>query len=315
MKVWLVGCGAMAIDYFNVLQDIDDISLNVIGRGEKSANSFYSKTSFKPFVGGVFKATQDIELPEYAIVAVGVDAIHDATKELILAGVKNILVEKPAGISVNEVSELMSLAKFHSVNVYVGYNRRFYAAVLKAKEIIETDGGVESFQFELTEWAHIIAKLDKPKTVLENWFVANSTHVADLAYFLGGRPKEISCFTNGSLDWHERSSSFYGAGRTENGSLFSYSGNWESPGRWGLEVNTKEHRLLFRPMEELQVQCKGSVAISSVDIDDNLDKKYKPGLYLQVLTFFGKSMYTENLCTLKEHLASMEIYTKMAGYK
>lgn len=50
------------------------------------------------------------------------------------------------------------------------------------KKIIAEDGGITSFNFEFTEWAHVIEKLDYPREVFENWFFVNSTHVVDLAF-------------------------------------------------------------------------------------------------------------------------------------
>ena len=67
--------------------------------------------------------------------------------------------------------------------------------------------------------------------------------------------------------------------------LFSYHANWEAPGRWSVEILTPKHRLYFKPMETLQIQEIGSVAVNPVQIDDTLDKEFKPGLYLQVKSF------------------------------
>ena len=41
------------------------------------------------------------------------------------------------------------------------------------------------------------------------------------------------------LDWHSSSSQFCGSGITDKGALFSYSADWESPGRWGIEIKTE----------------------------------------------------------------------------
>ena len=78
--------------------------------------------------------------------------------------------------------------------------------------------------------------------------------MVDLAFNLGGIPKELSSFTAGSLDWHPSAAVFSGAGISENGAPFNYRANWESAGRWGVEVLTKEHKLILRPMEKLQIQ-------------------------------------------------------------
>ena len=44
---------------------------------------------------------------------------------------------------------------------------------------------------------------------------------------------------------------------------------------------TKKSRLIFRPMEKLQIQKIGSVAIEEVPLDNALDLNFKPGLYKQ----------------------------------
>ena len=119
---------------------------------------------------------------------------------------------------------------------------------LSPQDIIKLDAGVTSFNFEFTEWANTIEPLVKAEGIKEKWFLGNSTHVVDLAFYLGGKPKKISTFTSGSLVWHPSSSVFAGAGITDKDILFSYSANWESAGRWTVEVLTKDNKLIFEPM-------------------------------------------------------------------
>jgi hypothetical protein len=91
---------------------------------------------------------------------------------------------------------------------------------MKAKEMIEQDGGVLSFNFEFTEWPHTIEVLDIKEEVKQHWFLANSTHVVDTAFFLGGRPRQLTSFQANSLDWHKSGAIFTGAGISENDALF-----------------------------------------------------------------------------------------------
>jgi hypothetical protein len=65
---------------------------------------------------------------------------------------------------------------------------------------------------------------------------------------VGGTPVELATFTAGAFAWHPAASAFAGAGRTDRDVLFSYHSNWAAPGRWGLEVLTSKHRLIFRPL-------------------------------------------------------------------
>jgi len=51
---------------------------------------------------------------------------------------KHVIVEKPAGISVAQLDELLALEKQHGVCVRVGFNHRFHPAFQKAREIFES---------------------------------------------------------------------------------------------------------------------------------------------------------------------------------
>jgi len=312
-KIWLIGAGEMAQNYIKVLKSLKK-EFVVIGRGEDTAKQCEETACCKVKVGGLeeFLATKH-ELCSHAIVAVGVENLYETTKQLLDCGVKNILVEKPGALYDWQFEELNNLVNEKISNVLIAYNRRFYAPVLKAQEIIKEDGGVTSFNFEFTEWSHVIEPLIKGKGVKEKWFLGNSTHVVDLAFYLGGKPKEICSFSNGSLSWHLSASNFSGAGVSENGALFNYQANWESAGRWSVEVLTKENRLIFRPMEKLQIQKKGSVTqIFDETIDYSLDEQYKPGLYLQTKNFLEDNF--EEMHPIQEQYEMTNIYNKIANY-
>ncbi len=310
MNVWLIGTGPMAIEYYKVLTDLD-LTVKIIGRGEKSAIKFKKETGVDVFIGGLseFLLTNP-QLPEKAIVAVGVEQLCQCSIDLINAGVKDILVEKPGGLNYQQIVYLSQYANERSAEIYLGYNRRFYASVLKAQEIIQNDGGLTSFNFEFTEWSHKIKDIPKAEGVKEQWLIANSSHVIDLAFYLGGLPNEISCYSagQGEIDWHPQAARYSGAGVTKNGVLFNYQANWNAPGRWRLEFLTHKHRLYFAPLEKLQIQDLGSIVVKDVSgIDYTLDEKYKPGLFLEV-QFFIKGM--KSLKTLKEQIYEFSKYLK-----
>lgn len=311
-KIWLIGAGLMAQDYIKVLDALKKDFI-IIGRGEESAKKCEEVVGYKVITGGLdtFLYTKP-KVCSHAIVSVSVEKLYETTKRLLEYGVKNILVEKPAGLHQSEFDDLVQITNKNKANVFVAYNRRFYASVLKAREIIEKDGGVTSFNFEFTEWGHVIAPIKKAEGVKDKWFLCNSTHVVDLAFYLGGKPKEICSFTKGSLDWHQSSSIFAGAGVSEKNALFSYQANWESAGRWSVEILTNENRLILRPMEMLQIQKKGSIDCKTLDVDEIFDEMYKPGLYLQTEQFLKNQK--SNFCSIEEQLSMYKIYSEMANY-
>src|SRR6185369_17066140 len=77
-----------------------------------------------PQVDAVVVATINSELAPIAAAA-------------IKAG-KHVIVEKPAGISVQQIDELIALEKKHGVCVRVGFNHRYHPAFQKAREIFES---------------------------------------------------------------------------------------------------------------------------------------------------------------------------------
>lgn len=303
----------MAVDYVKVLQALE-LNFSIIGRGEQSAKNCREATGCEVITGSLlgYLSTKP-PVSSHAIVAVGVEKLHETTLQLLDYGVKNILVEKPAGLNKQEIEMVYQKAKERNAQVFVAYNRRFYASVLRAKEILSEDGGMTSFNFEFTEWAHEIEKLRKADGVKENWFLGNSSHVVDLAFYLGGKPKEICTFTAGGLAWHPAASIFSGAGVSESGALFSYQANWESAGRWSVEMLTKNHRLILRPMEKLQIQKKGSVAVEFAVCDYKLDESFKPGLFLQTKHFINNTK--DGLCDIEYHIGMMDKYNRIASYE
>lgn len=314
IEVLLVGTGYMGKEYARVLKEMN-VCLTVVGRGEESAALFEIETGIPALRGGLDAYLQrEKQLPCYAIVASSVESSVENVMALLKAGIKNILAEKPVGLNVREIEMLCDLAEKQNANVYVAYNRRYYASTDKALQIISDDGGVVSYHFEFTEWINQISKYawKHSEEFLNATIECNSSHVIDLAFFLGGHPSEMTSFISGenSIDWHRKCAVYAGAGRTGAGVLFSYCANWIAPGRWGVEIMTRRHRLYFRPMEELHIQELDSVKIEKVDIDDSLDKKFKPGLYKEVQSFL-MNIDIEKRKSIQQQLTDMKLYEQM----
>lgn len=302
----------MAVDYYKVLLGLGYTSV-VIGRGEDSAKVFELKTGGQVIQGGLkYYLAQQPAIPKAAIVCVGIEQLAEITLTLLDYGIKRILLEKPGGLTMEELEENVVNSDSLDAKVFLAYNRRFYSSVLKGKEIIEEDGGVVSFHFEFTERSHQVHEWNKSKKVLEHWFLCNSSHVADMAFFLGGFPKEINCLTCGSLEWHPSAAAFTGSGKAETGAAFSYHANWAAPGRWGVEVMTNQYRLIYRPLEKLSLQRIGLDDLIQVDLEDDIDLRYKPGLFKQVKKFLEGD--DASFCTISQQLENFQLYYRMAGY-
>jgi hypothetical protein len=79
-----------------------------------------------------------------------------------------------------------------------------------------------------------------------------------------------------------------------------------------VELLTRQHRYLLRPLETLQAISLGSVDPQPIALDDALDQQFKPGLYRQCEAFL--SGHIQQLCSLAQQLKAFPIYTRIAGY-
>jgi predicted dehydrogenase len=297
--ILIVGTGRMGAAYAKVLRAMS-LNMVVIGRGEQSASQFEKETGIQPITGGFETWLAHAEhVPNTAIVVLPVEELASAAHLLLSYGVRRILLEKPGGLNRSELQAVRIDAQTRNADVYVGYNRRFYASTLKVLEFIQEDEGVSSFHFDFSEWSHTISQSDKAPAVKNNWFLANSTHVVDLAFYVGGIPRQLNAYTAGGLDWHPAASVFSGSGCTDKGALFSYHANWESPGRWGVELMTRKRRLIMRPLEQLQVQHIGSAIIEQASLAVPMALIYKPGLYRQTEAFLESSDHA-SLVTIEQ---------------
>ena len=216
-------------------------------------------------------------------------------------------MEKPGSTNIKEINKLNNLANRKKVEILIAYNRRFYQSVLKMRKLIKKDGGVSSMNFEFTEWCHKLNPSKRNPKVTEKWLIANS-HVIDLAFHLCGKPKNWNCWQSGNFDWHPASARFCGSGITSKKVLFSYLSDWKSPGSWGLEFLTSKNRYILKPLESLKVVRLRSVKVENINIKKQIDKQFKPGLFIQTKNFLEKN--NNFFCTLSEQVENMKIFTK-----
>jgi predicted dehydrogenase len=128
------------------------------------------------------------------IVAVINSALAEVSAAAICAG-KHVIVEKPAGISVKQIDELIALADKYRVCVHVGFNHRFHPAFIKAREVFDS-GVMGELMFIRARYGHGgRVGYDKewradPKLSGGGELIDQGIHLIDLAgWFLGGFKK------------------------------------------------------------------------------------------------------------------------------
>lgn len=301
----------MAAQYVKVLNALK-IDFTVVARSKQSAIKFKSESATERIVFSMDAALKQFLPGDSAIVAVSIPSLAPLAIQLLNAGIKNLLLEKPAATNPDELEQLAVASKILGAKVFVGFNRRYYSSVKYLREQALIEGGISSFTFEFTEWPNVIEGLTLTAYEKQHWVWMNSFHVIDLAFHLGGYPQKIECLRSEKLDWHDKGAIFAGSGRSENGALFSYKADWGAPGRWSLEFCTPWNRYILRPMEQLYVIHSGTLTSEEVTLD-TADQVFKPGLMRQLIAFLlGKD--NQYLCGIDEQVKSIELCQKMTGY-
>lgn len=280
MKILLFGSGYMAGEYMKVLKTFK-ADVTVIARDADKARKTAALFGFEGMGGGVAALKKiDVSGIHYVINAASVDSLTEINLACLKVGLKNILVEKPGALNVQELQKVKKAAG-NKAKVHIAYNRRFYNSVLELQKSIKADGKIQGCFFDFTDREKDIFKNLWSSTVVKRWGWANAAHVIDLAFFLIGTPKQINVLKSGGYKGVHAGSTFTGSGKSAQ-CLFSYFATWAGGGRWNLEISTPKGRYKLSPLEELRFCVKNQFDWESVPFSDQDDAKFKPGLFKMV---------------------------------
>jgi len=316
IRCLVVGMGKMGSAHLQALAALEPDALAGWAPSERRREAAESVGA--GFFHGPLDATLDAFQPTHVVVASPVETLTPISLQLIAAGVRHLLVEKPVALSASEGAALAEAVKVSGARLHVGYNRRFYASIRTAQQMIAEAGEqIESVAFEFNERVPDPAgPLGQASAVSQRWLLANSLHVVDSALFPVGLPDMTSStfIRRGALAWHPAGSVFVGSGLTVRGTPFAYHANWTAPGHWGFEWMTKSFRYQFRPLELLFVMRTGDLEWNTVTLIDDLDQQFKPGVYLQNRAFIhGENR--QRLAQIEHALELLNLGAAMAGYE
>ncbi len=315
MNILIVGAGAMAVAYAQVLQHMDH-PFQCAGRGAETAAQFQAKTGISAGTGPLADQLAGQDLSDtLAIIAVDVLQLAPVCEVLLDMGCARILVEKPGALDLAGMHALAAKDPEHRIRV--AYNRRFLKSAQRAAEIIAQDGGVQTMHFEFTELPDRVESLGvHPPEVLANFGFANASHVFDLAFHLSGAAPDLSNVTlaatlqRGSLSWHDEGSRMVGCGTVGAGALFTCSADWRSGGGWAVEVTTAHRRLRLRPLEQLTEQLRETFAIDPIALDAE-PEGLKPGLYDMMQDMLERD--GSGLPDMARQVVRMECFARILG--
>lgn len=309
-SIILIGTGPMAREYAIAFKQMNIHDVTVISKTEQETTDFSSTFNFKILHGGYENHLSALKQSDLVVIVTPIPQLLDAARIAINSGQKNILIEKPGSLY---TKDLLSFSKqITDQRVRIGYNRLLYPSFHKLKSIIKNEE-ISSCHFDFTDWVHTIDFTRYPSDVYSRWGISNSLHVISMVMELIGMPKVLSPYHLGSLNWHPSGSIFVGSGISDRNIPFSYNADWESAGRWGIEIKTKENAYRLIPLEGLFVCHKKSVEWKEIPLEISYPN-IKPGIAEEIaamLTFENDL----GLVTLEKAIEYNRLAEKIFDYK
>ena len=248
----------------------------------------------------------EVEKPDAIINCVSFEYIFQVTKDLIPLGLP-ILVEKPAGLSVSETTELMNLQHIFGTKVQVALNRRHYSVFHNA---IAELGGKDKIEMINLEWSESPLRTKQKKgfsdLLVGKHIYANSIHGIDMLDYFSGGILDFQTFcssSNGFFNWQMNLS-----GKSKTGTLVNFSSSWGSPVPWRLVMYGDNKRIEFSPLETCRIYSDNEPNFLSLS-PEKFDLDFKAGFYMQSKSFIDlvRSNDNTNEHSLESTLMSMVI--------
>lgn len=314
-RVLLIGGGWMGKQYCVALKVMKIKDVTIVTRTKKTASECQRQFGYTASEGGYKKVVSKLEHPfDLVIVATPVHTLKSIAMFVAHCGNRNILVEKPGSLYSSVIEKWSKEINDTDIRIRIAYNRLVYPSLWKSKGLVNVEGGITSCFYTFTEWVRTINFNNNQPDCYRRWGVANSLHVISMAHSLIGFPKQICTYRSSSFPWHPTGARFVGAGITKSNIPFSYHADWESAGRWGIEIMTSHNVYRMMPLEQLYYCPKGSTDWKPIEISPAYPQ-VKIGVAEEIAVMLDKSLETFiPLVTLKKAALFTKFAENIFGY-
>jgi len=192
LRIGFIGAGARAnAAHYPSLAEMEDVEITAIcdlrkDRLEATAEKYKVKNRFTDYKEMIEKIDLD------AVYIIMFPDLLDPIVTHCLEEGKNVFIEKPPGMHVEETRKWANLARRKNCKTIVGFQRRFHPCVVHAKKILEERGKIlycTATFHKHGEWEGYVGKFGGTSLVLD------VIHVVDLLRWIGGEVRRICSLT------------------------------------------------------------------------------------------------------------------------
>jgi len=250
LRVALIGAGVMGRQHHEHLQAMTNARLCAISDPGPQAEAFAASCAVPCFSD--HRQVLDQARPDAVIVA-NPNALHVSTAlDCIAAGVA-VLLEKPVGVHLDEVRELVDASERSGVPVLVGHHRRHNPLIARARELLDS-GALGRLTTVTALW-----QLQKPDSYFEipwrreagaGMLLTNLIHDLDLLRHLCGEVRQVQAFTGNGVRGFANEDSAAVLLQFESGALGSLTGSDAVAAPWSWELTSGENPVYPRQADQ-----------------------------------------------------------------
>lgn len=241
LRIALIGAGVMGRQHHQHLQTLAEAQLCAIADPGPQAAEFAAECGVPYFAD--YRQMLDEARPEAVIIA-NPNALHVSTALDCLAAGVPVLLEKPVGVHLDEVRELVAASERTGVPVLVGHHRRHNPLIARARELIE-QGALGRLTTVTALW-----QVQKPDSYYDipwrreagaGMLLTNLIHDLDLLRHLCGEVRQVQAITSNAVRGFANEDSAAVLLQFDNGALGSLTGSDAVAAPWSWELDSGEN--------------------------------------------------------------------------
>lgn len=264
LRIALIGAGVMGRQHYQHLRTLDQAQLCAVADPNESAAEFAAECGVAHYAD--YRQMLVLARPEAVIVA-NPNALHVSTALDCLAAGVPVLLEKPVGVQVGEVRELVAASKATGVPVLVGHHRRHNPLIARAHEVISS-GVLGRLTTVTALW-----QLRKPDSYFDipwrreagaGMLLTNLIHDLDLLRYLCGEVRQVLAITSNAVRGFGNEDCAAVLLQFDNGALGSLTGSDAVAAPWSWELDSGENPVYPRQADQPCYLLAGTAGALSI---------------------------------------------------
>lgn len=264
LRIALIGAGVMGRQHYQHLRGLDEALLCAVADPGPQAGEFAAACGVAYFAD--YRQMLDQARPEAVIIA-NPNTLHVSTALDCLAAGVPVLLEKPVGVDLGEVRELVAASRRHGVPVLVGHHRRHNPLIVRAHALLR-EGALGRLSTVTALW-----QLQKPDSYFDipwrreagaGMLLTNLIHDLDLLRHLCGEVRQVQAITSNAVRGFGNEDCAAVLLQFDNGALGTLTGSDAVAAPWSWELDSGENPVYPRQGDQpcyLLAGTRGALSI------------------------------------------------------